>query len=342
MAKTIKQNCVIPSSAFSVPRASIRKYEHINKKPEVGDLIYGEIVYVGQHKTIESSAGRIHQINDNTKLVFTYGNRYAPDYYEGFVPEESMEVADLLARSGMVGVVKCKNSNIGDPTKVKILGNVLDKNGNPVNTRDFRRFSVKNTVKSKPRSKMILCVGTSMNSGKSMAAAACCYSIAACNRIVRASKITGTASLKDILLMEDCGAERIADFTYLGYPSTYMLSKEELLDIFDTIDLKYANNKNNYWVVEIADGILQRETRMLLMSERVRSRIHKLVFCAQDAFGAISGLQILQDEIGLKADALSGVCSSSPLSIRELSAYTGIPVFNSMNRKTEEIFGLIK
>jgi hypothetical protein len=32
---------------------------------------------------------------------------------------------------------------------------------------------------------------------------------------VRASKITGTASLKDILLMNDAGANPYADFTYL-------------------------------------------------------------------------------------------------------------------------------
>ena len=67
---------------------------------------------------------------------------------------------------------------------------------------------------------------------------------------VRAAKITGTASLKDILLMEDNGASPVADFTYLGYPSTYMLDEPDLLHIFDTLDLKYANSPKNFWVVD--------------------------------------------------------------------------------------------
>ena len=128
--------------------------------------------------------------------------------------------------------------------------------------------------------------------------------------------------------MNGSGAQHYADFTYLGYPSTYLLEKEELLGIFDRLDLKYANNPKNFWVVELADGIIQRETLMLLKSEEVRSRIYRPIFCAYDAFGAIGGLNILTD-LDLKPDAMSGVCSSSPLHIRELNDFTNIPVFNS-------------
>ena len=107
-----------------------------------------------------------------------------------------------------------------------------------------------------------------------------------------------------------------------------MLEKNELLHIFNSLDCKYANNPNNFWIVELADGIIQRETRILLQSNEIRERIHKLILCASDAFGAIGGLQILKD-LDLKPNALSGICSSSPLHIRELHEFTDIPVFNS-------------
>jgi hypothetical protein len=74
---------------------------------------------------------------------------------------------------------------------------------------------------------------------------------------------------------------------------------------------------------------MQRETAMLLNAPQVRERIDKLVFCASDAFGAIGGLRVLAQEFNLVPDLLSGVCSSSPLLIRELSKFTDIPVFNS-------------
>jgi hypothetical protein len=158
---------------------------------------------------------------------------------------------------------------------------------------------------------------------------------------VRASKVTGTASLKDILSMNDAGATHFSDFSFLGYPSTYLIEEAEAIGIFNTLDLKYANNKDNYWVVEFADGINQRETAMLLQSEEVRKRIHKLIFCAADSFGAIGGLEVLKKRFNLVPDAISGVCSSSPLHIKELSEYTDIPVFNSLNIKAEELYKIL-
>jgi hypothetical protein len=170
-----------------------------------------------------------------------------------------------------------------------------------------------------------------MNSGKSVAAAACCWALTTLGYAVRGSKVTGTASLKDILHMNDAGANPYADFTYLGYPSTYLLSREELLDIFNTLDLKYANNPKNYWVVELADGIAQRETSMLLNSQDVRERIHRIIFCANDAFGAIGGIRVLEEQFDLIPDAISGLCSTSPLGMRELAAFTGKPILDSVN-----------
>ena len=326
--KKVDKGFILPSAAFTVKHSQIKYYVLSDKPPEIGDIVYGRICLMGQHSSLENASGRIHMIHDDTKAVFVYGNRYAPDYYEGLIPGTMTEEVDLIARSGMIGTAITKNSLIKDPTRVKIMGYVCDKSGKVLNTRNFPLIKAKNNVKKQPRAKMILVCGTSMNSGKSMAAAACCWALTSMGYNVRASKATGTASLKDILHMNDAGASPYADFTYLGYPSTYMLPQDELLSIFNHLDLKYANNPKNFWVVELADGIIQRETRMLLESDEVRSRIHKLLFCASDAFGAIGGLNILKN-LGLIPDALSGVCSSSPLHIRELKEFTNIPVFNS-------------
>jgi hypothetical protein len=180
-----------------------------------------------------------------------------------------------------------------------------------------------------------------MNSGKSMAAAACCWALTSLGYTVRAAKVTGTASLKDILNMNDAGAQYYADFTYVGYPSTYLLTERELLHVFNRLDLKYANNPKNYWVVEFADGIIQRETAILLNHPEVRGRIHRLIFCASDAFGAIGGLRVLKDRFGLEPHAISGVCSSSPLHIRELAEFTAIPVFNSAEADVQQLKALL-
>ncbi|MEJ6732687.1 MAG: hypothetical protein QNK90_11480 [Opitutaceae bacterium] len=317
------------SAALTIKPKQVKSYDFTDKPPVPGDVVYGEIQRLGQHSSLENVSGRIHMTHNGSKGLFVFGNRYAPDYFEGFVPESLTRHIDLLARSGVVGEVKTKNALVKDPTRVKVLGYALDENGEVLNTRNHSLVKPRATTKKPKRAKLVLVVGTAMNSGKSMAAASCCWALSSMGYDVRGSKITGTASLQDILHMNDAGAYPYLDFTHLGHPSTYMLPEEDLLDIFNKIDLKHCNNASNYWVAEISDGIGQRETAILLNSEDVKSRIDTLIFAAGDAFGAIGGLKVLKERFGLEPDAISGVCSSSPLHIRELESHTSIPVFNS-------------
>lgn len=335
--KKIDKGFILPSAAITVKRKAIKYYQKMNKPPEPGDIAYGMICRLGEHSSLENVSGRIHKIYVGTKTIFVFGNRYAPDYYEGLVPAKITAEADLLARSGIIGEVKTKNLMKKDPTRVKILGYVCHPDGRIVSTRNFNLITPRSKIKKHPRSPMIIVCGTSMNSGKSLAAAACCRALATLGYTVRAAKVTGTASLKDILHMNDAGAQTYVDFTSFGHPSTYLLSESELLNIFNKLDLKYANNPKNFWVVEFADGIIQRETAMLLSSPDVTSRIHKFIFCANDAFGALGGLRILSEGFGIEPDAISGVCTSSPLFLRELSDFVDIPTFNSTDSDLQHL-----
>ena len=338
----IKSNVIIPSAAYSVPKSLIKQYDSLSRKPpEVGDLVFGEVYELGHHRLIESRFARMHTINVGTRAIFVYGNRYAPDQYEGLVPEKNNDYIDLFSRGGVIGEVQNQNQLIGRATKVRVLGYVCKDDGSVLNTRDYVLLKPKEKSRSKKGAKLVLCVGTSMNSGKTEAAAACCYAISSMGRHVRAAKITGTASLKDILLMNDCGAEYIADFTYFGYPSTYRMELEQLLEMFNDFDMKYGNNPKNYLVNEFADGIFQRETAMLLKSQVVRDRIHKLIFCAPDSTAVYGGIKILKEEFGLVPDAISGLCSSSPLAMREIESFTDLPIIQSMEKDFKKIFGII-
>lgn len=340
--KKIRPGFILPSAAFTIQPRQVKHYQKLEKPPVVGDVIIGRVSYIGQHGSLENKEGRIHMINDGSRAVFVYGNRYAPDAFEGFVPEQNSHEVDLLARSGMIGIMHEKNTATKDPTKVEVLGYILGEDGEPLNTRKFPLAMPKIPLnRDKKRSKMILHVGTSMNAGKSTSAIACCWALSAMGHTVRASKVTGTASLKDILHMQDGGAECVSDFTHLGFPSTYMLEETDIIGVFENLDAKFAANPQKYWVVELADGVFQRETAMLLKNDYVRSRIHRLIFSASDAFGAIGGIHVLNEEFGLIPDAISGRCSSSPLMIRELQQRTDIKVYNNVIRNLKLISEII-
>lgn len=339
--KKMQPGFIVPSVVYTINKKDMAGFVPMDTAPKVGDLVYGVVESVGQHAQLENKSARIHNINNGSRAIFAFGNRYAPDYYEALIPQKKYTEVDLAARSGVVSEVIYKNDRVKDPTRIRVLGYVCNAKGEKLNTLKQSLIKPHKSEKKSRRAKLVLVVGTAMNAGKSQTAAACCWALSTAGYGVRASKVTGTASLKDILFMEDCGAKIVSDFTHFGYPSTYMLSEDEVLAIFNQTDLKYANNPQNYWVVEIADGILQRETSMLLKSEAVQSRIHKLIFAAHDSMGAIGGVRILKEKYGLSADAISGVCSSSPLGLRELKEFSDVPVFNNLNWDLKDIINIL-
>jgi hypothetical protein len=97
----------------------------------------------------------------------------------------------------------------------------------------------------------------------------------------------------------------------------------------------------NYIVIEFADGIFQRETAMLLKMPEVRERISKLVFCAPDSTAVFGGIHALRDKFGLIPDAISGLCSSSPLAVREIKEFTDIPILQSMEKDYKKIYSIV-
>jgi hypothetical protein len=335
--KRIDEGFIIPSGLGSVPKNELVYIGEYIKKPRVGDVVYCRVTAISQHVRLENKHGRIHNLYNGSEFIGVFGNRYAPDQFEAIVPSRRTRKVDLFSWGGLVGQVLHKNDAMRDPTQVEIIGSIYNAKGKPVNTLQYQLIRSRTKQVKKPRAKMILVCGTAMNSGKSTTAAAIIWSLKRAGHHVRAAKVTGTASLKDILLMNDAGAKYFADFTSLGYPSTYMLDLPELEVIFNSLDLRYANNPENYWVVEFADGISQRETAMLLHSQMVRDRIDKLIFCAADTFGAIGGVEMLRKEFKLEPDAISGVCTSSPLFVEEIKKYLELPVINNTSVDHREL-----
>ncbi|VVM22536.1 hypothetical protein BSPWISOXPB_3456 [uncultured Gammaproteobacteria bacterium] len=81
---------------------------------------------------------------------------------------------------------------------------------------------------------------------------------------------------------------------------------------------------------------------MLLKMPEIQKRINKLVFCASDSIAVFGGLYALQDKFGLVPDAISGLCSSSPLAIREIQEFSDIPILQSLEKDCKKIFEIIK
>lgn len=80
-------------------------------------------------------------------------------------------------------------------------------------------------------------------------------------------------------------------------------------------------------VLEIADGVFQRETASLLASERFGELVGGVLLAAQDSMGAAAGAHFIGQQ-RLPLLALSGVLTAAPLQIAEARAATGLPIYD--------------
>jgi len=307
-------------ATHAVPRRAMSRLAPFAHAPQIGDLVAAEVLSIGKHTTLEDRTGVSVHIFPGDRLVGAFGNRYATDQYEGYVPTQVQEEFDLLSIGGVCGQVVSQHASMQPPTRLRMLGAVCDLQGHGLNLSQFRlqRRDAGSTCE------LILVVGASMNSGKTTTVGTLVRALSNAGMRVCATKVTGTAAGKDGRYFASCGATRVLDFTDVGYPSTYMLNLHELLDVYGTLIAHLQDYQPDYIVIEVADGIFQRETRMLLDSVRFRSRINHVFFAANDSLSAECGVRALS-ALNMPLRATSGMLTQSPLAVREAEEATGLP-----------------
>ncbi len=292
--------------------------------PQVGDLVLARVTELGQHPRLELGHGRRASMFVGDEIVVVYGNRYAPDQFEAHVPDD-LGPCDLVAAGGLAARVSASHIVMADATRIEPIGLLADADKFRVNLAldVFCPPSVADT----DRPLTIAVVGASMNSGKTTTAAHLVRGLRLAGLNVGAAKTTGTGAGGDVWLLSDAGAFPVYDFTNAGYPSTYLLDAEVVRDIFTDLTDRLAADGCEVVVLEIADGLYQRETAALLVDPVFAERVDAVLFASCDALSASAGVSWLSER-GLAPLAVSGVLTASPLATRETAAATGSDVWD--------------
>jgi hypothetical protein len=289
------------------------------RPPRLGDLVVATVTRIGEHEFLEDVHGRRARMYPGDVLVGAYGNRYATDFYEGYLPKPDDGV-HLLTSGGLIGTVASSHTSRGAPTELEVLGPLTDRDGNPLSTEDF---AITGARTGRPAMGTIVVVGSSMNAGKTTATSAIVRGLTKAKLKVGAGKVTGSGSGKDVWSYVDAGAASARDFLDFGMPSTFGYPAERLADTMIAIRDQLVADGVDVVVLEIADGVLQEETRVL--TSRLPGFADQVVLAVGDALGAVAAVQVLA-EVGVSVRAVSGLVTASPLATREAAAATGLPV----------------
>lgn len=293
---------------------------NLRRQPAQGDLVVARVVSLGQHHALEDQHGRRVRLYVGDLVVGAFGNRYATDFYEGYVPDGPH--THLLTAGGVIGTVASSHGRRGAPTALEVIGALADTTGMSLNLTDVVHL---NPPVADPPPATVVVVGSSMNAGKTTTVAGIVRGWVLAGLTVGAGKVTGSGSGKDRWVYVDAGAHAIVDFLDFGMPSTFGYRTEHLITTGRHIRNELASQGATHVALEIADGLLQPQTHELLSA--LPGFADSVLLAVTDALGAVGGLRVL-DAAGVSVAALSGIVSASPLASREAEDATGLPVIS--------------
>jgi hypothetical protein len=339
----IKNKMRIPYALRRVPEASFAHLLPCPETPYRGVIALAEVEKVGKNTNLELSNGRRCALHEGDTLAVVFGNRYATMQFEGYARTNGAH-CDLLSMGGLCGLVESRHVSVGEPTKLHLLGAIGDENQRQLQLTDYAlrpasRFE-NNRWLTRDIRVMVVC-GTSMDSGKTHSVMSAIMGLRRRGHRVAGIKLTGSAAGRDTWNMLDAGADVALDFIDGGFPSTYLCTPEELLNLHNSL-LGEATVQGAEWaVIEIADGLLQPETAALLRSPWFRSTVDHFLFAAGEPMAALAGVTMLRNW-EVEPLAVSGVVSMSSLSIREAEEATKVRCLTAAQLQNGELAPLQK
>ncbi|MDX2267391.1 MAG: hypothetical protein NW208_04745 [Bryobacter sp.] len=299
---------------------SVHVTEFSARRPQAGDLALVEVESIGSHERITTRDNQRLRIYPGDFIVGVFGNRYATDAYEAVLQDHSN--LSLLTAGGMIGTVLSRHRSIGKPTTLRLVGYLTGARGEILN---LPKLAFTPTQPLNPVRNLIAVVGTGMNAGKTTSCVHLIKSLSSRGLKVAALKLTGSVSNRDQDEMKSAGAAKVIDFSDYGFPSTYLADKETILSIFNTIMADIEPLQPDVIVMEIADGVLQRETRFLLEDQTLRSQLSGVVLAADNALSARYGVSLLE-QLEQRVIGVTGLITSSPLCMKEFTEICQVPL----------------
>lgn len=314
-----------------IPGADLVHVLPLPESPGAGEVLLARLEKIGKNARIELADGRMANLHEGDPIAVVLGNRYASEQFEGYARVWG-DACDLLSMGGLCGIMKSRHAGVTEPSRLRILGALGNAEGKRLRLSDYS--IAPNLSPRRPR--VVVVCGSSMDIGKTHTACSLILGLRKLGSRVAGIKLTGTAAGRDTWSMLDAGARPALDFLDGGLPSTYLCSLEQLLTLYQLL-MGHAAAEGAAWVViELADGVLQRETISLLQCKPFTSSVDAWVYAAGEALGAAGGISALRDW-GIEPAAVSGLISMSPLAMREALEATGVRCITALELQSGDL-----
>jgi hypothetical protein len=291
------------------------------------------------YNMLELTSGRMAKVRRGDIIVGALGHRKALFGYSGHLPDSLApgDTLQVLNIGGVLGICDSVNANFGAPFDAKVLGTVLDfpylgeRIGVPARVgRDKMDMNASVDTGSVP---VIVLAGTSMDSGKTVAASAIISRLRHLGHTIDAFKATGVSLRRDILAMEDAGARNTSIFTDFGVVTTTAENGPAVTRMMLT---KLAAEQPDAIVVELGDGLLGAYgVEAILRDKEIRDSISCVALCANDPVAAWGGVRLLREEFDCDPHVVTGPATDNLVGKDLIVERLGIPAVNAVTDGAE-------
>jgi hypothetical protein len=247
-----------------------------------GDYVACEVVNTaGSESRAELPNGRMMELMKGDVLIGALGVRHATleatGSWEAVADDGRMH---LLTGAGLLGKMTSRSVFMTTLIELRYRGHVTI-NGRPKNMLDY----VVDAPQRPFRTPVVLLVGTSMSSGKTTSARIIARQLKQMGLRVAGAKLTGAGRYRDILSIQDAGADHIVDFVDAGLPSSiapepvYQRAIERMLN-------QIAANEPDVAVVEIGASPLEPYNGALAITA-IQEWVRLTVLCASDPYAVL-------------------------------------------------------
>ena len=283
--------------------------EEITKKlsTETGTVLAAQVLQdKSVYNELELPSGRFSILKKDDIIAVALGERMALKGFAGHLPKslKADDVIHLLNMGGVAGICTSANvTEVGEPLRIRVLGGIA-RDGKLLNINQAKKFDAVSSMKND--TPLIIVTATSMDAGKTTAAAEVIKTLTRIGMRLAGVKVTGVGALRDVYKMEDYGVYETVSFIDAGLTSTANIDEKTMIGITKGALEHLSKSEPDAIMVEFGDGLMGRYGVMpILQDPEIQKNVRLHIGCARDPVGAIK----LTEEcarIGVPIDVISG------------------------------------
>lgn len=288
-----------------------------------GDYVVGEVVPPASPLSrIELSSGRMVEVVEGDLVVGALGVRYATlESVGGWQNVGNDRRMEALTGAGLFGKSTSNSTMLPPLLQLQYKGHVHIGGGKAA-MRDYvppvpeRAFNLP----------VVLLIGTSMSAGKTTTARAIVRLLKEDGLSVTGAKLTGAGRYRDVLSMQDAGADHVFDFVDAGLPSTVVPERAYRGTLRDLLS-RIAAVQADVLVAEVGASPLEPYNGTAAIGE-IGASVRCTVLSASDPY-AVTGVTAA---FGRRPDLVTGLATSTRAGIELTQRLSGVKALNVLDR----------